>query len=66
MGYSAAAAAFGLAGGGYVVQKWRPHRAHTQNCSGRQAVPGAGSFISIEVPQRRHLIWRSMSAMRGF
>jgi hypothetical protein len=22
---------FGFAGGGYVVQKWRPHRGHTQN-----------------------------------
>ena len=28
---SVAAFGFGCAGGGYVVQKWRPHCGHTQN-----------------------------------
>jgi hypothetical protein len=44
-----AAAAFG---GGYVVQKWRPHLLHTQNWSGVHGVPSPGSRISISAPQR--------------
>ena len=40
----AAAAGFG---GGYVVQKWRPHFGHSQNCCGGQASSGAGSVSSI-------------------
>jgi len=44
-----AAAAFG---GGYVVQKWRPHVLQTQNWSGVQGVPSPGSRISIAAPQR--------------
>jgi len=50
---AASPADFGFSGGAvYVDQKCRPHRGHTQNWSGFQAVPGAGSRISICVPQR--------------
>jgi len=46
-------AGFVFSGGAvYVDQKWRPHRGHTQNWSGLQGMPGAGSRISICVPQR--------------
>jgi hypothetical protein len=30
-GFAAGSAGLGFAGGGYVVQKCRPHRGHTQN-----------------------------------
>jgi 3-dehydroquinate dehydratase len=30
-GFAAGSAGLGFAGGGYVVQKCRPHRTHTQN-----------------------------------
>jgi hypothetical protein len=49
---SVAGFAFSPAGCGYVDQKCRPHRGHTQNWSGLQGIPGAGSRISICAPQR--------------
>lgn len=39
-------------GAWWVVQKWRPHRGQTQNCSGFHGPPGVGSRISIWVPHR--------------
>jgi len=45
-GAGLACAATGF-GGGYVVQKWRPHFGHSQNCCGDQASSGAGSVSSI-------------------
>jgi hypothetical protein len=48
-------------GGGYVVQKWRPQRGHTQNWSGVHGMPGPGSRMSIWAPQRMQRIWRSPS-----
>jgi hypothetical protein len=49
---SVAGFGFSRLGGGYVDQKWRPHRGQTQNWSGRHAAPGAGSRSSISAPQR--------------
>jgi len=48
------AAGLGLSrfGGGYVVQKCRPHFGQTQNWSGGHGIPGAGSRRSICVPHR--------------
>jgi hypothetical protein len=48
-------------GGGYVVQKCRPQRGHTQNWSGVHGMPGPGSRMSIWVPQRIQRMWRSPS-----
>jgi CTP:molybdopterin cytidylyltransferase MocA len=39
-------------GDGWVVQKCRPQRGHTQNWSGFHGSPGAGSHICISVPHR--------------
>ena len=39
-------------GGGYVDQKCRPQRGHTQNWSGVHGMSGPGSRKSISVPQR--------------
>ena len=49
---SAEAFGFSRFGGGYVDQKCRPHRGHTQNWSGVQGMPGPGSRISMSAPQR--------------
>jgi hypothetical protein len=49
---SAAGLALSRLGGGYVDQKCRPQRGHTQNWSGIHGVPGAGSRNSISAPQR--------------
>ena len=49
---SEAGLAFSRLGGGYVDQKWRPHRGQTQNWSGVHGMPGPGSRMSISVPQR--------------
>lgn len=48
------AGGFGLSrfGGGYVDQKWRPQRGHTQNWSGVQGMSGPGSRSSMSAPQR--------------
>lgn len=43
---------FGFFGGGYVVQKLRPHAAHFQNCWGGHGWPGAGSRSSMSCPHR--------------
>ena len=53
-GLACAAGFFATAGfgGGYVVQKWRPHLGHSQNCCGGQASSGAGSVSSICAPHR--------------
>jgi hypothetical protein len=60
-GVSVVGFALSRLGGGYVVQKWRPQRGHTQNWSGVQGMPGPGSRMSIWVPQRMQRIWRSPS-----
>jgi hypothetical protein len=44
---SVAGLTFSRLGGGYVVQKCRPHRGHTQNWSGVHGMPGPGSRMSI-------------------
>jgi len=65
-GAAAAAGGAGAAagfGGGYVVQKWRPHLLQTQNWSGVQGVPSPGSRISMSAPQRMHRMWISTSVM---
>ena len=49
---SVAGFAFSRLGGGYVDQKCRPQRGHTQNWSGLHGMPGAGSRISISAPHR--------------
>jgi hypothetical protein len=52
-----------LGGAAYVVQKWRPQRGQTQNWSGFQSPPGAGSRISIWSPQRWQRIFKSTVAI---
>ena len=58
---TAAAATAGLAGvsagfagltAGYVVQKWRLHCGHSQNCWAGHGSSGAGSVRSIWAPHR--------------
>jgi hypothetical protein len=60
-GVSGAGLTLSRLGGGYVVQKWRPQRGHTQNWSGVHGMPGPGSRMSIWVPQRMQRMWRSPS-----
>jgi hypothetical protein len=60
-GVSGAGLTLSRLGGGYVVQKWRPQRGHTQNWSGVHGMPGPGSRMSIWVPQRIQRMWRSPS-----
>ena len=50
-------------GGGYVVQKWRPHFGQTQNWSGVHGMSGPGSRMSICVPHRMQRIWMPTSVM---
>jgi len=61
---AAASAAFAPGACACVVQKWRLHAGQTQNCCGAHAAPGAGSRISIWVPQRwqRSSSWSSGTA----
>jgi hypothetical protein len=58
---SVAGFVFSRLGGGYVVQKWRPHVLQTQNWSGVHGMPGPGSRISIWAPQRIQRMWRTAS-----